>query len=195
MDRAWLSLAGVPPCGLPSIPMVGVAPPWCCGPVALCACTASGVRTDVAPPLSPAPVRNWLKKRKGAATLYRHDSRHIHNHSYIHTYQPTRTTAQWSATALDAKTYCLTRKGGNLLLPSTGSSPGVAIKRWIQNNTWTKTINYWIHIYVLQGLICIYMVFKIIQHIHVTLHLCDMYKSIKDICSITNMLLKNQYVV
>ena len=56
MDRAWLFLAGVLSCGLPCIPMVGVAPPWCCRLVALCACTVSGVRADVAPPLSPAPV-------------------------------------------------------------------------------------------------------------------------------------------
>ena len=62
------------------------------------------------------------------------------NKSNYH-HQPRRTTATWSDTALDAKTCCHTRKGGNLLLPSTGSSPGGAIKRLIQANKWTKAID------------------------------------------------------
>ena len=36
------------PCGLPSVPMVGVAPPWCCSQPRGWF-TVSGVRTDVAP--------------------------------------------------------------------------------------------------------------------------------------------------
>ena len=65
-----------------------------------------------------------IRKRTGAATLYKQESRQIHKHSCIHTYQRRRTATTWSATALDDNTCNLTRKGGNLLLPWTGSSPG-----------------------------------------------------------------------
>ena len=52
-------------------------------------------------------------------------------------------------------------------------------------------IDCWMYIYILQGLKCIYKVFKIIQHMYVTYTLYDMYMSFKDICCMTNMLLKN----
>ena len=36
---------------------------------------------------------NWLKKRKGAVTIYTPDNRHIHKHSFIHTYRLRHTAA------------------------------------------------------------------------------------------------------
>jgi hypothetical protein len=61
----------------------------------------------------------WLKKVKGAVTLYKPDCGHIHKHSNMHTFQKRRTAGPRSLllVALDLKTCYLTRKGVNLRLP------------------------------------------------------------------------------
>jgi len=51
------------------------------------------------------------------------------------------------------------------------------------------------YIYALEGFKCICMLFKIIQHVYVTQNLYDMYMSFQNICCITNMWLKDLYVV
>ena len=67
-------------------------------------------------------------EEKWFVTLYKQDWRHIHKHSNMYTFQTRRTASHGPATVLDLKTCCLTRKGVNLWLPSTGSSPGGVIK-------------------------------------------------------------------
>jgi len=51
------------------------------------------------------------------------------------------------------------------------------------------------YIDVLEGLKCICMLFKIIQHMYVTESLYDMYMSFKHTCCITNLLLEDLHVV
>jgi len=69
--------------------------------------------------------RVWNKKRIGIGSLYEPDYGHIHTHWHMHTFR-TRDTQPTGlyVTALDLRTRSLTRKGVNLCLPSTGSSPG-----------------------------------------------------------------------
>ena len=103
-------------------------------------------------------AEEWLLRLKISAQTYTHIQIHMYIYACVWTYIY---TCRYIHICMFVHTRTYT------YIHTHTEHVTTALQR-LRNNKWTKTIDCWMYIYVLQDLKCIYMVFQIIQHIYVT---------------------------